>query len=153
MMSSRTLAFSVFCEDARPEVNGKLSLMGVLRRVLGLSQSPQIMPKFVAVAFVDMPHPPPAKAMEVWLTNNGQPFFPRAHIPLSSEPGGTLAAFGDSCTITVPIEIVPFEATAGMVLQMHVRVGDYAYDGDTLTVVQASPSGSAMVQQESSSVQ
>jgi hypothetical protein len=152
-MSERTFAFSVFCEDARPEMNGKLSLMGVLRRVLGLSQSPQLLPKFVAVVFVDMPHPPPAKMMEIWLTNNGKPFSPRAHIPLTAEPGGSVSKFEDGCSITVPIEIVPFEATAGMEIQMHVRVGDYTYDGDKLRVLQAPQPGSQSVPMEVSTVQ
>ena len=56
-------AYSIFCDDIRNELNGKISLMGVFGSLMYLPEFPAVLPKLCAVLTASTPTDKPFKTV------------------------------------------------------------------------------------------
>jgi hypothetical protein len=56
-------AYSVFCDDIRSEVNGKMSLMGILGGLMYIPSFPAVLPKLCAILTASTPVDSPFQAV------------------------------------------------------------------------------------------
>lgn len=134
-MATEISAIVHFCDDVRNEVGGKLSLMGLYRHFIAIPTAQVTFPKLVAVAFVDIPYPPPFPEMEVWLTDMGVSVFPKIKVPLNNLPAGQIPAIRDICSFAVPVELVAYELKVGTELRMHLSAQDFSFSSQPLRIV------------------
>ena len=71
---SRSVA-SLFCDDIRPEVGNKLSLMGVYLGGMFVPDFPVVLPKLCVMVTIITPLDQPFKSLGIRLMNNVTVFF------------------------------------------------------------------------------
>ena len=64
---------TIYCDDIRQEVGGKLSLMGVYNAVMYVPQFPATLPKLWIMATYTMRHDEPPKSLKVRVFRNNEP--------------------------------------------------------------------------------
>jgi hypothetical protein len=64
---------TVYCDDIRQEVGGKLSLMGVYNAVMYVQQFPVTLPKLWIMATYVVPHDKPPKNLKIRVLKNTEP--------------------------------------------------------------------------------
>lgn len=64
---------TIYCDDIRQEVGGKLSLMGVYNAVMFVPQFPVNLPKLWIMATYVAPHDEPPKNLKVRVFKNNEP--------------------------------------------------------------------------------
>lgn len=64
---------TIFCDDIRQEVGGKISLIGVYNGVMYVPQFPVTLPKLWLMASLTMPRKEPPKSLTIRVTKNDEP--------------------------------------------------------------------------------
>jgi hypothetical protein len=64
---------TIYCDDVRQEVGGKLSLMGVYNAVMYVPQFPVTLPKLWIMATYIIAHDEPPKSLKVRVFRNNEP--------------------------------------------------------------------------------
>jgi hypothetical protein len=69
----KPLLSTIYCDDIRQEVGGKLSLIGVYNGVMFVQQFPVTLPKFWVVANYVVPRDEPPKSLKFRVFKNNEP--------------------------------------------------------------------------------
>lgn len=140
MTSPITTAFTLFCDDLRQEVGGKLSAMGIYHGFMGIHGAEAVLPKLVAWSVLTFAGPWSSDDVLLQLLDGDQ-VLTEAHLvmePPQTPPDATPAQ--DSHTVlNVPLEIAPFAARAGMALRVRIRAEGLDYQSDVLRIVGQPP--------------
>jgi hypothetical protein len=64
---------TIFCDDVRQEIGGKLSLIGVYNGVMYVPQFPATLSKLWVMATFSMPHDEPPKSLKIRVLKNTEP--------------------------------------------------------------------------------
>jgi len=64
---------TIYCDDIRQEVGGKLSLMGVYNAVMFVPQFPATLPKLWILATYAVPYDEPPKSLKLRVFKNNEP--------------------------------------------------------------------------------
>ena len=130
-------AFTLFCDDIRQEVGGKLSAMGIYQGFMGISADEVLLPKLVAWTVFQMPFlwTGSQARVQVWdrdyLLSEAQLHF---DAPPDQQDNGVQVDLAHS-TINIPVEMVPFKAQVGMELRIVFTAPDFSYESDILRVI------------------
>lgn len=132
-----------FCDDFRQELNGKHSLMGIYGAMLLLPVPVQVLPKLVAVLHLNAPTALVDQVLTIALHDQGN-LVAEVQMALQAPPPGSqtdrVAALpGFRMNVTAPMEMVGFEAKAGMRLVMSARLGGLVFTSTALTVAHLAP--------------
>lgn len=129
----------LFCDDVRQELNGKFTIVGLYQGFLGLQVSPTQLPRFVALALVELPTSYAGQVMQVQLWDRESALL-KATVELAKqfEPQSRDA---DVLRITMPVEMTPLVVSVDMRLRLSISVGDWIYQSPELPVILASAVG------------
>lgn len=130
---SRPIAYTLFCDDVRYERDSKCSAMGVYESALVVSERSVELPKFVAHTVVDLPADLAGNEGAIELLDRGNVLI-RGVIDVPAE--AVAAAPGAVLRASIPIEVAPFLAEAGMRLQVRLTIGSFTYLSGELPVLQ-----------------
>jgi hypothetical protein len=134
--------YTVFCDDLREEVGGKLSYMGNYRGVLNsLSPLPILIPKFVVIANFSEPLTDTVSDMIIRIYGPGQqdgdtPLFETtipASVAAEVAPVADLPERDQRRELMVPVTFAPLEVGAGRIRVQVVR-GEEIYRIGSLLV-------------------
>jgi len=130
-------AFTLFCDDVRQELGGKLSAMGIYQGFLGIGVDEVLLPKLVAWTVFQMPYlwAGSQARVQLWdrdrLLSEAQLNFDAPSEQRDAETKVDLA----HSTINIPVEMVPFKAQVGMELRIVFTAADFSYESDVLRVI------------------
>lgn len=130
-------AFTLFCDDIRQEVGGKLSAMGIYQGFMGISADEVLLPKLVAWTVFQMPFlwTGSQARVQVWdrdyLLSEAQLHF---DAPTDQQDDGVKVDPAHSA-VNIPVEMVPFKAQVGMELRIVFTAPDFSYESDILRVI------------------
>jgi hypothetical protein len=136
-MNPTTTAFTLFCDDIRPEVGGKLSVMGIYQGFMGIPGAEIVLPKFVAWNVLVFPGRWSSNDVQVQLLDGDQ-VLTDARVSMEPSPGlpSNGMANEDGCTfLNVPLEAAPFVARSGMALRVRVKAEGLDYQSEVLRVI------------------
>jgi hypothetical protein len=134
-------AFTLFCDDVRQEVGGKLSAMGIYQRVLMIPAEDVLLPKLVALTVLQLPQLDAGSTAQVQLWDRGE-LLSEAELnfepPVADGIPTSPPEVASTTTVNIPLEMVPFRAQAGMALRLVYLSGDYKYESEPLYVINLS---------------
>lgn len=127
----------IFCDDHRPEINGKHSLMGVLRGYVSLPARLPFMPRFAAVIEATLPHRLAGAPLCACLKLDGAPLLElkAPFTPAPAHPAATEAGVPDLDFLTFPLELLGHPFPHGGRLQATFTIGDYSFESEPLTIL------------------
>lgn len=111
---------TVYCDDIRREVGGKLSLMGVYNTVMYVQQFPVTLPKLWIMATYVVPHDKPPKNLKIRVLKNTEPL---ADLDVTPNHLQELA------NQNVPIAPMPEGSQRVISAQTHVCLSSFLLDG------------------------
>ncbi len=125
-----TEAFTLFCEDYRPEIGGKFSAIGIYPAEMGIREEVQTFPKFVIVTVANLTPKQFRAGLEVSLWDRDT--------LLATSPVATIQPPNEEeverVVVQIPIEACPFDAVAGMELRMKLEGPGFHYESASLRV-------------------
>jgi hypothetical protein len=130
-------AFTLFCDDVRQEIGGKLSAMGVYQGFMGIVADEVLLPKLVAWTAFQMPYlwAGSQARIQLWdrdrLLSEAELSFDAPADQPADEEKLNLA----HSTINIPVEMVPFKAQVGMELRIVFTAPDFTYESDILRII------------------
>jgi hypothetical protein len=133
-------AYTLFCDDIRQELGGKLSAMGIYQGYIGIDANEVIFPKLVAWTVLQMPYLWVGSQAQVQLWDRDRLLI-EAQLNFEAPPGPPSdEAKSDAAhsTINIPVEMVPFKAQVGMELRVTFTASDLSYVSDVIRVVRPS---------------
>lgn len=132
-MSAETLlqprATTLFCEDLRQEMGGKLSAMGIYQGVMALPADELLLPKLVAWTAIELPKVWPGGRIQVRLLDRDQ-LLTEAQFDVSDLPPE-----GEHMVMNVPLTAMPFAARVGMVLHVTISAPGLNHRSGDLRIV------------------
>lgn len=131
---NRRIAYTIFCDDIRQEVDQKFSAIGIYQTAMVLTEEVQTLSKLVAFTVIELP---PDAAREGWLAlMDGEAVLVEGKFVLPEPPGeeGSVRAL-----LSMPVVASPFDAKVGMELQVRFKAGDHEYRSSVLSVVCDNP--------------
>lgn len=135
----------LFCDDVRQELSGKLTIVGLYQGYLGLRTSQFQLPRFYALALVELPPAYGGQSMRVQLKDRDSVLFKAdVNLPNRPEPLSAEGSDAEILRLSMPIEVTPLVVHADMRLRLSLDVGDWNYESQELPVV-LNPPGSAQV--------
>lgn len=134
------IAFTLFCDDVRQELGGKLSAMGIYQGFMGIFADEVLLPKLVAWTVFQMPYLWAGSQAHVQLWDRDH-LLSEAQLSFDAppdEPGDAEKVNLAHSTINIPVELVPFKAQVGMELRIVFTAPDFSYESDILRVIRQS---------------
>lgn len=130
-------AFTLFCDDVRQELGGKLSAMGIYQGFMGIGADEVLLPKLVAWTVFQMPYLWSGSQARIQLWDRDR-LLSEAELSFDAPPDqpgdGEELALAHS-TINIPVEMVPFKAQIGMELRIAFTAPDFSYESDIIRVI------------------
>ncbi|MES2184896.1 MAG: hypothetical protein V4505_10145 [Pseudomonadota bacterium] len=124
-------AYTLFCDDIRQEQGQKYAAMGVYVTQMVLDAPKKTLDKFVALTILELPISDVPRPATISLMD-GDKALVSERFAIPADPPGS----SRKCLLTIPIEAIPFEARAGMKLQVRISMEDYDYCSAQLDVAQ-----------------
>lgn len=129
------LAYTLFCDDIRHEKDFKFSAMGVYQTALVLGEKELELAKFVALTVLQVPSEVAGQRGSILLLDR-ETVLIKGEFVIPSPPDG--APVGRQFMMSIPIEAIPFAASAGMELQVQFEAGTFSYASSILRVIESS---------------
>jgi len=128
-------ATTLFCDDLRQELGGKLSAIGIYQGAMVLPGQELLLPKLVAWTAIDLPRAWPGGHVEVRLFDRDQ-LLAEAEFDV-----GEITSQGEHAVMNVPLTSVPFAAKVGMVLHVTLSAPGINHRSTELRVVALEENG------------
>lgn len=134
-MTSEHWILSIFCDDIRPELSGKVSAMGIYHGFIGLQTPVQTLPRLCILTFLNTIHTSEPADIKVNVLSGADtelmpPFKVRMPIGHGLPPQITKGS-----PLTVPIELQNCELKDGMSLSVLVTVNGELLRSHDLPVI------------------
>lgn len=134
----RFQALSLFCDDVRLELGGKVSLIGVYGPTLIAGHADRPLPKLVAFVSLIYPIEAVGANVSVRVTEDGKPVV-ETQVPLL-KPGPVAQVRADQPAqnaglLGMPIEIQGYVPRHGARLQVHLAVDGFGFEGPVLHMI------------------
>lgn len=129
-----------FCDDVRREIGGKISVVGIYQGFMGIEEASALLPKLVALSFIDFPPDFEGKELLIKVRNRDQSIIDVKLVvpPPDAETAQAVLAhpgYEKRCRLTIPIEMIPFEPTNGMSLDVLITCGDFTFESQPLAIL------------------
>lgn len=135
-------ALSLFCDDVRLELGGKVSVMGLYGPTLIASHADRPLPKLSAFVSLVFPSEAVGSTVMVRVTEDDKPLVD-TQVPLSAPPPLAQVrqdqAPVNAGLLAMPIEMLGYVPRNGARLQVHLAVGSFTYAGPVLHVLAPDP--------------
>jgi hypothetical protein len=126
----RHAAYTLFCEDYRPELGGKFSAIGIYPAELGISEDTRTFPKFVIITVASLTVHQFRAGLEVSLWDR-ETLLAKSPFSAASPPDEDEV---ERVVVQIPIEACPFDAVAGMELRMQLEGPGFSYASAPLRI-------------------
>lgn len=129
---------SLYCDDIRQELGGKVSLMGIYNGMMFLGDMPAALPRLCIHSMLSVPVDDPVQELmfELMMDNNVVLSVPSKVGSAITVPPNLLAP-PVARTMTIATALSPFVVEAPCLLESRVRIGDEIVLGTRLHLVLA----------------
>jgi len=127
--STQLRATTLFCDDLRLEIGGKLSAMGIYQGIMALPADEILLPKLVAWTAIELPKAWSGGRVQVRLLDRDQ-LLTEAQFDTSDLPPD-----GQHIVLNVPLTAMPFSAKVGMVLHVTISAPGLNHRSGDLRIV------------------
>ncbi len=125
---------SIFCDDIRQELGGKMSAMGVYHGFIGLPEATGNFHKFCVLTLITAKFSPDPVPVQIRFLDGGTDLMPPLTTHVQIDPRIPTKSL-DVAPITVPIEMFNFELRAGMSLCVEVTISGEVIRGAVMPVI------------------
>jgi len=120
---------TLFCDDLRLEMGGKLSAMGIYQGIMALPADEFLLPKLVAWTAIELPKAWSGGRVQVRLIDRDQ-LLTEAQFDITDLPPQS-----EHIVMNVPLTAMPFSAKVGMVLHISISAPGLNYRSGDLRIV------------------
>lgn len=129
-------AYVVFCDDARLEASGKVTIVGMYSGFMALPAPTAQLSKLVAFVQISFPRSFEGKPLTMTIWQDSEKLA-EATLPVPGVPRYAPTAASHRIPLSMPAEIVPFAAVAGTTLKVELSCGDsWKLESAPLLIVQ-----------------
>jgi hypothetical protein len=133
---------SLYCDDIRQEMGGKVSLMGIYTGVMYLSEMPALLPRICIHSSLSVPIDDAIEQLlfELVIDGNVALTIPGKLPPESTAPVDLLTS-PVARTVTIGAVLSPFPVEKPCLLETRIRIGNDIVQGSRLHVLKAKTEG------------
>nr|WP_316644192.1 hypothetical protein [uncultured Roseateles sp.] len=124
-------AITLFCDDVRQEIGFKASAMGIYAGHMYITAPALALTKLVALTFLNLPKTVLSESIHVTVLNHDSHLMPPFPLELTKQAPPTE---GDRVRLTIPIEMLGFEAKDGMAVQVRIDGESFHLASEVLRV-------------------
>ena len=129
---------SLYCDDIRQEVGGKVSLMGIYTGMMYLPEMPALLPRICVYSSLSVPIDDAIDHIEFELMVDGEIVLTiPGQLPVQSTAPADLLAPPTLRTVTIAAMLCPFPVDAPCLLESRVLIGTDVVPGSRLHVLRA----------------